>query len=251
MILLNKRVGETPLEAITRNAIPRPATYAGRLDPNAEGLLLVLQGDECKQKDSYLGLSKEYDFTLLIGAETDTGDILGLVKRESNLFSTDSLSPDDFLSKIREASGGLIGKHSYPYPKYSSKTVEGTPLFTLARAGHFSTAETEKDIPKRVMEVTALSLDKCELVNSNKILQLIEDRVEKVRGDFRQEAIIERWRAFLPGKTFLLLSGTISCESGTYIRVVLPWLCHRMAQSGCLLALKRTKIGSFLLRDAK
>ena len=48
VILVYKNIGETPLEAIERAreeeniSTDVPITYAGRLDPMAEGLLLVL-----------------------------------------------------------------------------------------------------------------------------------------------------------------------------------------------------------------
>jgi len=58
-----------------------PLTYAGRLDPMAEGVLIILVGDECKKKQKYLGLDKEYEIEVLFGLETDTQDILGVIKR--------------------------------------------------------------------------------------------------------------------------------------------------------------------------
>ena len=66
VILLNKKEGETPLECINRakeeGIIPKDekATYAGRLDPMAEGLLIVLTGESVHKKEEYLKLSKEY-----------------------------------------------------------------------------------------------------------------------------------------------------------------------------------------------
>ena len=54
MILVNKQIGETPLEALEKVRREHgfdanlPMTYAGRLDPMAEGLLIVLVGEECK-----------------------------------------------------------------------------------------------------------------------------------------------------------------------------------------------------------
>jgi tRNA U55 pseudouridine synthase TruB len=69
-IILNKPIGETPLEIINyyKRLHPEyrylPMTYAGRLDPLAEGVLLLLAGEECLKKDEYLSLSKEYELTL-------------------------------------------------------------------------------------------------------------------------------------------------------------------------------------------
>ena len=88
-ILLYKKIGETPLECLNRFKVENseyeslPMTYAGRLDPMAEGLLLVLVGEECKKKEDYLYLSKEYEIEVLFGFETDTADVLGkIIKAE-------------------------------------------------------------------------------------------------------------------------------------------------------------------------
>ena len=59
VLLLKKKVGETPLEIISefkKNNLEyqnQKLGYAGRLDPMAEGLLLVLIGEECKKRKEY------------------------------------------------------------------------------------------------------------------------------------------------------------------------------------------------------
>ncbi|MDQ3244755.1 MAG: tRNA pseudouridine(55) synthase TruB, partial [bacterium] len=83
--LLNKKEGETPLEALESFRVKAKIgkevkmTYAGRLDPMASGLLIILAGEECKNKEKYLRLDKEYNFEVLFGFATDTYDILGKV----------------------------------------------------------------------------------------------------------------------------------------------------------------------------
>src|SRR5690242_6674833 len=82
---LYKTLGETPLECIQRFKKENPEfekvnmTYAGRLDPMAEGLLLVLSGELVKEKEKYLDLPKTYIVEVLWGVETDTLDILGIL----------------------------------------------------------------------------------------------------------------------------------------------------------------------------
>ena len=57
MLLFDKHLSETPLEALHRLRTEQPElqntklAYSGRLDPMASGLLLVLVGEECKQRD--------------------------------------------------------------------------------------------------------------------------------------------------------------------------------------------------------
>ena len=90
VIVLYKKEGETPLECINRakeeGVIPKEekATYAGRLDPMAEGLLIILTGESVHKKEEYLKLSKEYEVEVLLGVSSDTGDILGVIQ-DSNL----------------------------------------------------------------------------------------------------------------------------------------------------------------------
>src|SRR5579871_234239 len=83
---LYKPIGKTPLEVIREFQIQNPEYqnvklgYAGRLDPMAEGVLLVLVGEENKKRKEYERLKKEYEFTVLFGIETDSYDALGTVK---------------------------------------------------------------------------------------------------------------------------------------------------------------------------
>ena len=73
IINIYKKAGETPLEAINRLRSRRPEyqdvkiTYAGRLDPLAEGVLILLAGDAVYEKEKYLKLDKEYEAEILFG----------------------------------------------------------------------------------------------------------------------------------------------------------------------------------------
>ena len=73
LLTIHKEVGETPLQALIRVrklhhiAEDVPLAYAGRLDPMAEGILLVLIGDTCKSQNEYHRLDKKYVFEMLLG----------------------------------------------------------------------------------------------------------------------------------------------------------------------------------------
>ena len=140
-VLLDKRVGETPLQAIERwkEAHPRyaatGASYAGRLDPMASGKLLVLLGDECKRQQEYTKLDKVYDVEVLLDIGSDTGDVLGIVSsNDARTFPTGR--------EVRAAFTEELGTHERPYPIYSSKTVDGKPLFL-----HFVTDDGATGLP--------------------------------------------------------------------------------------------------------
>lgn len=239
MILFNKHLGETPLQALNRLRVEQPAytnavlSYAGRLDPMAEGLLLILVDDECKNKDPYLGLDKEYEAEILWGVETDTHDLLGLVENVSNI------QPDQ--EKIADAIQKLVGKQIQEYPAYSSKPVGGKSLFAWAREGRID--EIEK--PTKEIEIFKAIHTHSYTINNEELLRYIETSIAKVNGDFRQNDILLKWQSVLENKqNFLVSKVTIACSSGTYIRQLAHILGAQLGSGALLLSLKRTRVGS-------
>ncbi len=236
VLTLYKNQGETPLECIFRfkeaNAMykDRKMTYAGRLDPMAEGLLLVLVGEECKKKEEYLALNKEYFVDVLFGVSTDTGDCLGLIKEVSDkevFFDKDTLKY-------------FVGKRSQTYPAYSSRTVEGIPLFVWARKG------IEK-IFKKEVEIFDITYVKEEEISATKLLEKTKARVQKVQGDFRQDEIVKSFEVALGAREsdFLLVTLRVSCGSGTYMRVLAEEIGQKLGVPALALEIKRTKVGNY------
>jgi tRNA pseudouridine55 synthase len=122
---LYKQRGETPLECIQRFAKATPdlrsqkMTYMGRLDPLAEGVLLMASGEDVKRKEEFLGLDKEYDFVCVFGFATDTYDVLGKILRVEKL---DKITEND----IRKVASVYEGQRDQKYPDYSSKMIART-----------------------------------------------------------------------------------------------------------------------------
>src|SRR3989344_2750066 len=130
---LYKHRGETPLERIHRFRAEKPKfkdqkfTYLGRLDPMAEGVLLVASGEDVKKKDEFLGLDKEYEFTILFGFATDTYDVLGKIVRVEKLQNLNE-------NEVRKVASIYKGEREQKYPPFSSKTV-APPLAPPRRGG--------------------------------------------------------------------------------------------------------------------
>lgn len=242
VITTYKTVGETPLEALQRVRIEHgildavSMTYAGRLDPMAEGLLLLLVGDECKKREEYLGLDKVYETEILFGVGTDTGDLLGKVKGE-RLKVKDNIKRDEVETKIQK----YLGKFTQEYPMYSSKTVAGKPLFVYAREG------VEVEIPKREVEVFSIDfLDQRE-ISSKDLLHNIEEKISLVKGNFRQEETLRLWQENLQDKNlqFTIVKLRIHCGSGFYVRQAAMNLGEDLGCEALAFSIKRTKIGVF------
>jgi len=239
LIKLYKNLGETPLECLKRlkdehqEYKDTKMTYLGRLDPMAEGLLLVLAGNTSK-KNEYLELDKTYEFEVLWGMESDTYDILGKVKLGK--------MPEKLEWKMRSVIEKILKKKSQQYPPYSSKTVGGKSLFLWARENKID----EIDIPERGIKIFSLDHIHTRLINSEELLKEVTERIALVQGDFRQKEIIKTWtKALSKADTFLVSKFIADVSSGTYIR----GLAHEMGKllnSGALAySIKRTRVGEY------
>ncbi len=233
-VFVNKQLGETPLEALERYRRGRkdlagvPMTYAGRLDPMAEGTLLVLIGEECKKKGKYLGLDKEYEVEIVFGISTDTYDALGLAT-----LGKEVVIDMDILK--------YAGKFRQEYPPYSSKTVDGKQLHELARSG-----DLPDEMPTKDVEVLGIELLGKREVSSGALKEEIYRKIDLVRGDFRQKEIKERWNeVFSAGdkeQSFQCIKIRVECSSGTYMRSLADRMGKDAGTGAFALSIKRTKI---------
>ncbi len=243
---LYKKEGETPLACMERFRAENPQylqekmTYAGRLDPMAEGVLLVLTRDDVYKKDEYLGLPKEYEFEVLFGFETDTYDILGL-PLEGELRKIGK-------TEIEEVAEKFIGEYEQTYPRFSSKPVDGVPLFAIARGEGIA----DVDLPKRIVTISKIDFISERIIPENELAENILERIAKVQGDFRQEAICTAWKNILEQKKdeqFQIVKMRIACGSGTYVRVVAHELGKLLGVNALAYKITRTKVGEYFLES--
>jgi tRNA pseudouridine55 synthase len=265
MEVIQKRIGETPLQALERYRREQkigadvPMTYAGRLDPMAEGALLILVGDECKNKEKYLGLDKEYEVEIVFGISTDTYDALGLAWAgvlPNSLCKNDTL-PDTFAaqqsqSKISHESGTKsvifskwLEPDRYPctfkqkYPAYSSKTVDGRQLHELVRSN-----ELPEEMPTRNVTIYSLEVLERTKISATELQERIIRNIDLVTGDFRQANVKQQWTELLSGSSqnFDLVKIRVRCSSGTYMRSLASKVGEEAGMGAFALSIKRTQI---------
>lgn len=247
-ILLYKPIGITPLQLIRQFREVYPdyknvkLSYAGRLDPMADGLLVILPGDENKKRKLYEDLSKEYECDVLFGAETDTYDILGEVKRGR---AREIISS----GQILQTYPSFIGKHLQPYPPYSSKPVNGKPLYFWARNNQLR----KITIPKKEIEIYNIEYISETKIAGDALGKIIFERINNVTGDFRQNEILMSWKEFFninSELTFTIFRFRLCCSSGTYIRSFAHNFGRLMHSSAIALSITRTKIGKYNIDKA-
>jgi len=275
-VILDKSVGQTPLACLEEwrraagVAVSVPLTYAGRLDPMASGKLLILIGEECKQKDSYLNLDKVYNFSALLGIESDTHDVLGRLRweeggmrtggngRGAGLTSSNPRpAPTTLSAALTDITQKLTGKITLPYPHFSSKTVAGKPLHQWSLEGRLH----EINIPSKTSTIYQLTLTDIttdtranfttKALTKINTIPPVTTASKQLGDDFRRTDIRADWEKFGDDNTlpthYTIACFQCVCSSGTYMRTLarmigqqlspatpaLAWSIHRTALGQC------------------
>ena len=207
-------------------------TYAGRLDPMAEGLVLFLVGESRFQKDALLGERKTYEVEVLLGVSTDTLDVLGMIEQETIV----TVSEDAIAQAVEQ----MKSIREIPYPNYSSVPVEGVPLFVHARAG------CSVSVPHKRITIYEAILETVRTVPLKEIAAESIKDISRVEGDFRQDAISECWKAYTDDtRAVQLVRLTITASSGTYMRSLAQWLGAQLGVPALAYSIKRTNLGKY------
>lgn len=251
-VILEKLVGETPLQAVEKFKLSHPEyadvpmAYAGRLDPMATGKLLVLLGDECKKQEEYHGLDKEYEFEVLLGSQSDTGDVLGLV---------DWKEPTSFNRKdLLRVTKSLVGPLALPYPSFSSRTVKGKPLHMWTLEGRLD----EIEVPTAETIIHSLKLEE---VRTQTVVETYNDALRRINlippvteeskqlgRDFRRSEVRVAWQVWLEhhkDKEVQVARFKSVASSGTYMRSLSSEIGRQLGTTGLAYNIRRSKIGAY------
>lgn len=217
-------------------------TYAGRLDPAAEGVLVILAGDECKNKLAYTDLPKTYVAEILLGASTDSYDLLGM-PISSGLGEMTVQTTGEQFTQAEDWLATHVGTQVQAYPPYSSKTVDGRQLHAHAKEGNVV------NLPTHEVTLSSYADAGMRLVRKGDVLARVEKLATKVTGDFRQKEIAGAWRRItdsLPAE-LPVLKVTLEVGSGFYVRQFAQDLGRALGPGACLYSLIRTSVGRYSL----
>ncbi len=249
-----KQIGETPLETLEKFRQKMivedpdnkevwkntPMTYAGRLDPMAEGLLLILIGDECKNKEKYLGLDKEYEVEIVFGISTDTYDSLGL--------ATATKKPTALKELILPDLTRYVGRFTQAYPPFSSKTIGGKQLHELSQESNLPDRMPTKEVEIYSIEYIdskyfSQSQKVMGQIKYTELISRIQNMINLVHGDFRQKDILKGW-AQMPNLDELpTIRIRVNCSSGTYMRSLAHKIGQDLGVGAFAVSIRRTRIG--------
>jgi tRNA pseudouridine55 synthase len=246
MFALDKPVGPTAAQALGLLREVDPALrgvklgHAGRLDPMAEGLLTVLVGDENRDVHRLRALPKTYELDVLLGVGSDSFDELGLIA------AVDECAVGE--AALARACAALEGEHLQRYPPFSQARVGGVSLIAL---GHAGVAVERPSAARTLHAVTLLGVAETDLAAA---CARALSRVALIRGDFRQAAIGERWRAAAAergGARLTVASLRVRCSAGTYMRTLAHDLGAAVGAPALAARIRRTAAGELTLDGAR
>jgi tRNA pseudouridine55 synthase len=128
--------------------------HAGTLDPLATGLLIICTGKYTKQINDYMGMTKEYTGSLVLGATTASYD---LEQEPENFKSIEAITE----LTIQEVTKKFIGTILQMPPQHSAIKKDGKRLYESARQG-IEVKVDPRQITIEQFEITKINLPQVE-----------------------------------------------------------------------------------------
>lgn len=184
------------------------------------GILPIIKGDNEGIRQDVQNKYKVYQFSIVIGIQTDTYDILGKIIQSSNL--------DKPIDAVTRELQEVAKSTTQEYPPYSSKTVYSehhkrmTALWQLANEGRLPCKLPEHDIDIEYIKV----LDS-QQVTSQELYDTIVKRLDSIQShhNLRQEEIKKQWSDVLTStldndQQYTIVHCEAKVSTGTYIRSI-------------------------------
>lgn len=212
------------------------ATHTGTLDPMAEGVLVVLTGEDRFKKSAYSNWQKTYQFKILVGFATDTHDLLGIVKN----LDQQKINQQVFEKNLTS----FIGQQKQLVPSFSAQRINGSSGFALAKNNQ------PFNLQKNDIEIFSLEVLNNETISSSELLAYIQQTITLITGDFRQIEILANWEKVLAKQqNFELITIETITSKRTYIRALVRDLSKELNLPLTTYSIVRTKNGPFELKD--
>lgn len=156
VILIDKPIGMTSQQVVSKvkylfkspSHDSKKAGHTGTLDPMATGLLPICLGEATKFSHYQLDADKSYRATILLGAQTDTGDADGQIVAEMAIPIFDE-------TVLNTLSQQFLGAQQQIPPMYSALKKDGKKLYEYARAG-IEVERAPRDIVLKAVNLTVL-----------------------------------------------------------------------------------------------
>ena len=222
-------------------------SHTGTLDPMAEGVIIVLSGQERLKKKEYAKWPKVYEFDISFGISTDTFDSLGLIEE----LSFENISSLEITQQLNSLLPEFQGKYIQKVPPYSAIKVKGKPLHWYARNKKLNSIK----LPEKEGTIFDIQLDDTREISTLDLINTQLEKISKVSGDLRQEKITNQWQEFLSNKKLpektLVAKIKVKISKGLYIRRLSQDICKQLGVPGFVSKLVRLQNGTYTKENFK
>lgn len=199
--------------------------HAGTLDPLAEGVLVVLTGDDTKKQDDIMKQAKTYEAEITFGAYSPTLDLECTPKliRKVTLTELKENLPKFFTK--------YLGEIKQLVPDYSAKKIHGKPMYELARkpGGLTDQVPIYKDVI--ISDIKVLAFGEHEV--------LVEpENTSVIQTDSPTKIILP----------YVVIK--VECSHGTYLRALARDFGNDLTCGAVLTKLVRTRVGNYSIENA-
>jgi len=192
--------------------------FSGRLDEMAHGIVLVLVGDSTKLSPQYDAKQKTYRFRFVIGVETDTTSVLGIICDKSRVNS--EVNPNEITEYINSFDGKTFVQEYHIFSSFVPKHDKyKMPLWQWAIENKLSEL---LETPKKEVTILNIKTLQYKKVSIGDFLEESFNNLNKLQGgEFRKDKIIEQWKKFkdvTPYKMMYEFECIATVSSGFYVR---------------------------------
>ena len=226
VIIVYKPIGMTPADMVKiyKEKYPtRRVAFSGRLDPMAHGYMHILFDEAMKNSDYYNGLSKTYQFKVLVNFyQTDTTDILGMI--EKNDAVSHWVIVNQIVNQFLSKTGKQIQKyHCFSSFSFRNSNGERHPLWYYKINNRLSEVNP---YPSKEITIDYIKHIDLNLVKYSDLLNDIIHLVGRCKNhpELRVDKILSQWNNLLDNqignedKGVVMLTFEAHVTSGTYIR---------------------------------
>jgi tRNA pseudouridine55 synthase len=140
VLVIDKPAGPTShdvVQIVKRITGAKKVGHLGTLDPAATGVLPLVINGATKRADELKGVEKVYEFTLVLGASTDTDDDQGKIVKKMEV-------PADAVKKLEAIIPEFLGEVMQRPPAFSAIKMGGRKSYEAARKGEALEIEPRK-----------------------------------------------------------------------------------------------------------
>ena len=166
------------------------------------------------------------------------------------------------IKNVSSVCQSFVGESEVPYPWFSSRTVNGKPLhewakeFALDDEDEIENGEKEELLTRPMTKLSIKSIDLMDfyMIPSDVLIDNVKRRISKVKGDFRQDDILNKWdeisikkksRKYEVELEYPILKIKVKCASGSYMRTLAELIGQKLNVPSLAYSIKRTSVGDY------